>query len=86
MQVVDRLSYPLNFVVSDNGIYFVAVGDAPSRTSIDFFDFRTGTRTTLTTIGKPWSFGIALSPDHRWLLFPTVDTEGADLMFVDSIR
>jgi hypothetical protein len=85
VQVVDGLSYPQNFVVSDNGIYFVAIGDAPSKTSIDFFDSRTGVRTTRTAIGKPWWFGIALSPDQRWLLFPTINREGRDLMLVDSV-
>jgi hypothetical protein len=49
---------------------FVAVDDALSRTSIDFFDFGTSRRTALATLGKGWWFGVALSPDERWLLFP----------------
>jgi hypothetical protein len=57
-----------------------------SRTSIDFVDFGTARRTTLATIGKRWSFGIALSPDERWLLFPVTDREGRDLMLVDYVR
>jgi Tol biopolymer transport system component len=85
VQLVDTLSYPTNLVVGDRGLYFVAVGDAPSKTSIDFFDFRTGRTTTLATIGKPWWFGIAMSPDQRWLLFPTIDRDGHDLMLVDNV-
>ena len=84
--VADGLSYPQNFVVGTRGLYFVAGGDAPSRTSIDFVDFGTGRRTTLATIGKRWWFGIALSPDERWLLFPVTDREGRDLMLVDNVR
>jgi dipeptidyl aminopeptidase/acylaminoacyl peptidase len=40
--VVDGLSYQLNFVVGTRGIYFLAIGDAPNETSIDFFEFATG--------------------------------------------
>jgi hypothetical protein len=32
--VVDGLSYSLNFVVADRGLYFVGVGDAPHKTSL----------------------------------------------------
>lgn len=84
--VADGLSFPLNFVVGTRGLYFVAVGDVPSRTSIDFVDVDTGRRTTLATIGKRWWFGIALSPDERWLLFPVTDREGRDLVLIDNVR
>ena len=84
--VADGLSSASNFVVGTRGLYFVAIGDAPSRMSIDFVDFGTGRRTTLATIGKRWWFGLALSPDERWLLFPVTDREGRDLMLVDNVR
>jgi Tol biopolymer transport system component len=86
VQVVDGLSYPYNFVVGDRGIYFLAVGDLPTKTSIDFFEFSTGRRQTLARVGKPWWSGIALSPDQRWLLFAPVDRSGSDLMLVDRIQ
>jgi hypothetical protein len=85
-QVLDGLSYSKNFVVGERGIYFVAVGDTRSTTSIDFFEFSTGRRTTLARIGKPWWFGITLSPDQRWLFFPTIDRDGRDLMVVEDVR
>jgi Tol biopolymer transport system component len=84
--VADGLSFPLNFVVGTRGVYLVAVGDAPSRLSIDFVDVGTGRRTTLATIPKRWWFGIALSPDERWLLFPVSDRDGRDLMLVENVR
>ena len=40
----------------------------------------------LTKIGKPWWFGLTLSRDGRWLLFPTIDREGRDLYVVDGVR
>jgi len=86
VQIVNGLSYPLNFIVADDGIYFIAMGNRSSDTSIEFFDFRTGMRTRRAFLGKPWSYGIGLSPDHRWLLFPTIDKEGQDLMMVKRIR
>ena len=83
--LLDGVSYPNNFVVGDRGIYFLAVGDAPTKTSIDFFEFSTGHRTTLAKVGKPWWSGIALSADQRWLLVATIDRIGSDLMLVDRI-
>jgi Tol biopolymer transport system component len=86
MPVVDQVSYPLNFIVSDNGIYFVAVGTAVSDTSIDFFDFESNTRMRRAILGKPWSYGVGLSPDGRSLLVPRVDREVQDLMMVNRTR
>jgi Tol biopolymer transport system component/DNA-binding winged helix-turn-helix (wHTH) protein len=84
--VADGLSFAVNFVVGTRGVYFVAAGDALSSMSIEFVDFATGRQTTLATIGKRRWFGIALSPDERWLLFPVTDREGRDLMLVDNVR
>lgn len=85
-QVVDRLSYSNNFVVADRGLYFVAVGDTPEQTSIDFFDFSTSRRTSLVRLGKPWYYGMALSPRKDSLLVSLVDSAGANLMVVDNFR
>jgi Tol biopolymer transport system component len=83
-KVVDGLSYSINFVVADRGLYFVAVGEAPHKTSLDFYEFATGKRTTLLDIGKQWWMGMALAPDQRSILFPTVDSAGSNLMLVDQ--
>ena len=71
-------------VVADRGLYFVAVGEAPHKTSLDFYEFATGKRTTLLDIGKQWWMGMALAPDQRSILFPTVDSAGSNLMLVDQ--
>ena len=57
-----------------------------AQTSVDFFDFATGKRKTLAPIGKPSWFGLTLSPDRWWLLFPTIDREARELMVVDGVR
>jgi len=85
-RVVDGVSYAMNFVVVEDGIYFIAVGEGRSKTSVKFFDFATRKSKTLAKVGKPWWFGLTLSPDGRWLLFPTIDREGRDLYVVDGVR
>jgi Tol biopolymer transport system component len=82
--VLEGLSHSLNFVVADRGLYFVAVGNAPEKTSLDFFDFRTGRRSTLLGLGQRFWYGTALSPDQRTLLYSMVDVIGSNLMVVDG--
>ena len=84
-RIVDGLSYSLNFVVGDRGLFFLAAGDARDKTSIDFFEFATGSRTTIVHLEKPWWYGIALSPDGK-LLFSLVNSAGSNLMLVDNFR
>lgn len=84
--VVDGLSYSLNFAVSKRGLYFMAVNDTADRASIDFLDFRTGQRSTLVRLDKPFWFGLTLSPNERSLVFSLVDSGGSNLMLVDGFR
>jgi hypothetical protein len=76
----------LNFVVADQGLYFLAQGDTPYKTSIDFFEFATGKRSTLLNVGKQWFVGMALSPDQKSLLYSVIDNAGSNLMLVDNFR
>jgi len=73
---VDSLSYSLNFVVADRGLYFVAVGNALEQTSFDFFDLST----------NRWFYGMALSPRQDSVLVSLVDSAGANLMVVDNLQ
>jgi Tol biopolymer transport system component/DNA-binding winged helix-turn-helix (wHTH) protein len=95
--VVDGVTATLNFVVATRGLYFLAVAnDATGKrasqdfdgqrqpTSIDFYEFATGKRTTLFGVGKQAWAGMALSPDERSLLYSVVDSAGANLMLVDK--
>lgn len=84
--VVDGLSYSLNFVVATHGIFFLATSSGRQQTSLDFFDFASGKRSTLASIGKPYWWGMALSPDEKSLLYSVVDSGGSNLMLVDRFR
>jgi Tol biopolymer transport system component/DNA-binding winged helix-turn-helix (wHTH) protein len=83
--VADGLSYSLNFAVGDRGLYFVAL-DATNRTSVVFLDYRTGRQRTLALVAKPYWWGVALSHDQHWLLFPVVESAGSNLMLVDKVQ
>jgi Tol biopolymer transport system component len=84
--VVHGLSYSLNFVVAERGLYFLAVGDAPQKTAIMFFEYATGKTTSLFAVNKWWWLGMALSPDERTLMYSIVDGWGSDLMLVDRFQ
>jgi len=84
--MVTGLSYALNFVVGDRGLYFLALGNSPNKASIDFFEYATGKRTTLLKLGKPYSVGMALSPDQKSLLYSVIDSGGSNLILVDNFR
>ena len=86
VHVVDGLSYSINFAVGERGLYFVAVGDTGDKTSVDFFDFATGKRSTLVGLDKPFWFGMTLSPDERSLVFSLVDSAGSNVMLVDRFQ
>ena len=82
----DGLTYALNFVVAERGLYFLAVGDAPDKTSIDFVAYATGKRTTIVKVGKQNWYGMALSPDQTSLLYSVIDSAGSNLMAVEHFR
>jgi len=85
--VVDGLSYSLNFVPVDKGIYFLAARGGADRTSIDFFDFALGKSVTLLRLGRRrWWYGMAVSPDRRFVVYTVVDSAGSDLMLVENFR
>ena len=84
--LVDGLSYSLNFAVSRQGLYFIALNGTPDQASVDFFDFSTRQRSTLVRLDKRFWLGITLSPDEQSLVFPLVDSAGSHLMLVGSFR
>jgi Tol biopolymer transport system component/DNA-binding winged helix-turn-helix (wHTH) protein len=84
--VVSGLSYALNFAVGKRGLYLIAVGDSPHKTSLDYYEYATKKRTTLAHIGKRFWWGMALSPDETSLLYAVVDSDGSNLMMVDKVR
>ncbi len=83
MRLADDVAGSLEFVVGRRAVYFVAVGQRLSSTSIDAIDIATGRRVTLASLDKPAWFGMTLSPDERRLLVSALNTQNLDLMLVD---
>jgi dipeptidyl aminopeptidase/acylaminoacyl peptidase len=85
-KVLDGLSYSLNFVTIESGIYYLALGDTPRQTSIRFFDFANSKTRPMLELGTHWWYGMAISPDQRPLVYSVVDSAGSNLMLVDGVR
>jgi Tol biopolymer transport system component len=70
-----------NFVVIDDGIYFTNLSG-----TLDFVGFKSGKATTICKIDKRWEWGLAISPDHRWILCSLWEAGFNDLMLVENFR
>jgi Tol biopolymer transport system component/predicted Ser/Thr protein kinase len=79
------LSYSLNFVVVEDGIYFVSASGLRAPAVLYFFSFVTSALKPVATI-RLWSFGLTISPDRRSILYPQFDQAGSDLMLVENFR
>jgi dipeptidyl aminopeptidase/acylaminoacyl peptidase len=73
------------FAPAREGIYFVAL-HPDGRSAVRFHSFATGKVTTVAAIHRPVGWGLALSPDERYLLYTQVDRSGSDLMLVENFR
>ena len=71
-----------NWVVDDEGIYFVQQGTK----AIVFYHFTSGTITPLHTPGKTISFigpALTISPEERLILFGQIERSEDEIMLVD---
>ncbi|MHC4539584.1 MAG: serine/threonine protein kinase [Planctomycetota bacterium] len=73
------------WVVVDEGVYFVRATE-PSRPAIEFFDFATSRVRSIATLEKQTIFGLAVSPDGRWILYTQIDRRDSDIMLVENFR
>ena len=77
-----RLSYSDAWTANSIGIYYT--DSSAARPTVNFYDFATRTSrriTTLTTSPIPGNgFGVEVSADGRWLLYPRVDDLQSDIM------
>ena len=83
-QVVESLSYPFNFVVVDQGIYFIS--GKTLKLSLEFFDLATRLTEPLVQTDKRGQFGLTISPDKQSILYSQLDRFGTDLMLVENFR
>ncbi len=79
------VSYAYNFVVVDDGIYFTK-GAWGAKLDLEFIDLKRGKTRTICQVDRFPSFGLAISPDHRWMLFPLWEESLNDLMLVENFR
>ena len=73
-----------DFDIGADGIYFIDKPRAGAR--ILLHPFGGSVETLLGTLEKRTSFGIAVSPDERTLLYTQYDQESTELMLVDRFR
>jgi hypothetical protein len=75
----------LNFVPARKGIYLISAVQR-NESTIDFYEFASGRRTSILKVEKPFSWGIALSPDESSLLYSVADHVSSNLMMVNGVR
>jgi Tol biopolymer transport system component/DNA-binding winged helix-turn-helix (wHTH) protein len=76
-----------SWALGQTGIYYLDLADSPTG-KIMFFDLRTNRRTTLFNLQKPASTygGLALSPDHKSLLYGQSEFQESFIMLVRNFR
>ena len=95
VQILGPIAQGRNFAVTKDGIYYisedgaVAYGDswfAKRSHAVRFLDFKTGASRKLATLRQQVSFGLAVSPDGRHLLYAAIGQVRSELRMVDGIR
>jgi Tol biopolymer transport system component/DNA-binding winged helix-turn-helix (wHTH) protein len=81
--VVQRVAHR-GFAVSGDSIYYLRV--EPTGETIRRFRLATREDTRVAGLAKTGYYGLALSPDGRYLLYSQIDQQGSDLMLVERFR
>jgi Tol biopolymer transport system component len=72
------------FTVLERGIYYISRSAGEAR--LQYFDFASGTSTTVAENLGELLNGVTASPDGRTILYTRVDSSVADLMLVENFR
>jgi Tol biopolymer transport system component/DNA-binding winged helix-turn-helix (wHTH) protein len=83
VRLADDVAGVMNVALGRRAVYYLAVGQLFSSTSVGAIDIATGKRTTLASFGRPPWWGLTVSPDERHLLVSAVNGNNLDLMVVD---
>src|SRR5262245_3773529 len=76
------------WAVTEQGIYF-ATAETPTRPVIEFFSFGASEVTPVATIERrigTGTWGLAVSPVARWILYTQMDQRGSDIMLMENFR
>ena len=84
--MIDGLSYSTNFMPTEKGIYFISGEHEWGPATVEFYDFATARRKVLFAVQKPITWGLALSPDGRWLVHGLEDHVSSNLMLIEDLR
>jgi Tol biopolymer transport system component len=85
-QVIESVASRAFTVVKD-GVYFVPRRSPGSSTrSIQFLSFNTWETRVVVTVEMPVAYGLSVSPDGKWMLFPQIDQLGSDIMLVENFH
>jgi Tol biopolymer transport system component len=84
--MIDGLSASTNFMPTEKGIYFISGEHEWGPTTVEFYDFATAKRKVLFAVQKPFTWGLALSPDGRWLVHGLEDHVSSNLMLIEDLR
>ena len=77
-----------SWAVTEAGIYF-ASAEMPARPIIEFFSFAGGDVTRVAVLERPITtrvWGLAVSPDRRWILETQIDQSSSDIMLMQNFR
>jgi dipeptidyl aminopeptidase/acylaminoacyl peptidase len=74
-----------NFVVVEDGIYYMLSPAANGATTVRFHSFETAQDKEIARVRDVYS-GLAVSPDRRTILFSVVARMGSNVMVVDNFR
>ena len=75
----------LNFALGKQGIYFMTAAGEDSTARLKFYNFGSGSTSTISSIGHP-EFGLDVSPDGRYLIYAQLDDAGSNLMLVENFH
>jgi hypothetical protein len=84
--VLEQVAFWDTFAMGNQGIYFFPRLDISGGSHLDFFDFATGKIKTIANVEKPWNYGLAVSPDGRYILYSRIDQQDSDVMLVENFR
>ena len=86
--VLDRVIFPFNWDLTDQGIYFID-GLIQHAGTICFYDFATRRVSSLAPVHSDPGFrvdeGLNVSPDGKWLLY-SGGFSTSDIMLIDNFR
>lgn len=85
-KVIESLDVPMNYVVTEDGIYFIPAAGPDRRSAVRFRKLATGKTETLAELDKVTMWGMTVSPDRRTILYTQMDHRSDDLMLVDNFR